>query len=610
MSSRRNSAASVAMDRRKMAPAPNNTKKSFKRIWDYSKKYHAAFLTAGLFAILSAIFSLVAPTFLSRFVDQIKEGMRTGMNFSLMGKTVGVLLELYVIGQLFSLLQSWIMGTASQRMGQQLRNQLSEKICRLPMGYLHKTSKGDTLSRITNDVDTLTQSISQVISLLANAALMFVGSLFMMLVTSVPLAIVAIVSGLLGIFLTNIISKKSMPYFIKQQQDLGSLNGYIEEIYKSQSIVKAYNQEKESEEKFDSFNKALVHDGFLSQSLSGLMMPISSFVSNLAYVAVCVAGGILVLNGKGTFGTIVGFLVYVTYFTQPISQFSQSMQMLMGAVAAGDRVFNFLEEPESEIEEDLPDWQADNKGNVEFNHVQFTYPDSAKPVIKDFSLKAKKGQKIAIVGPTGAGKTTLVNLLMRFYEIDNGSIKIDGVDTRSLSKKQVRDCFSMVLQDSWLFEGTLRENLLIRSNNSGDMKQVSDEKILEVLKAVGLEHFVEVLPEGLDTVLKADAGLSAGQKQQIAIARAMLEDCPMLILDEATSSVDTRTEYLIQKTMDQMMENRTSFVIAHRLLTVQNADCILVLKDGNIIEQGTHEELLEQNGFYAQMYQSRSEDAA
>lgn len=596
---------------RQMPPAQQvDLKASFRRIWAYSRRYHRAFVIAAVLTVLSAVLSLLTPGYLSQFVDRIKAGMTSGMDFGLMGRTVALLAVLYVAGQLFGLLQSWIMGTATQRMGQELRDRLSEKICRLPMGYLNRTSKGDTLSRITNDVDTLSQSVTQVISLLANAALMFVGSLVMMLVTNVPLALVAIASGLLGVWLTGLISKRSMPYFMRQQQDLGSLNGYIEEIYKSQPIVKAYSQEGASEERFAELNQTLVHDGFVSQALSGLMMPISSFVSNLAYVAVCVAGGLMVLGGVGSFGTIVGFLVYVTYFTQPISRLSQSMQMLMGAAAAGDRVFSFLEEDEPAPQEDLPGWDPASKGDVEFDHVRFAYPGATEPVIRDFSMSAKRGQKIAIVGPTGAGKTTLVNLLMRFYDIDGGSIRIDGTDTRELSRRQVRDCFSMVLQDSWLFEGTLRENLLLHAGASDSAVDVSDERLWEVMRAVGLEHFVEVLPQGFDTQIKSDTALSQGQRQQIAIARAMLEDRPMLILDEATSSVDTRTEYLIQRALDRLMEGRTSFVIAHRLSTIVNADLILVLKDGNVVEQGTHEELLAKGGFYAQMYASSSERAA
>ncbi len=580
-------------------------KKSFQKIWKYSQKYHKAFLIAGILTALSAVLSLLSPGFLSRFVDQIRDGMKNGMNFSALKVTVLVLLILYVTGQLLNVLQSWIMGKATQKMGEDLRNQLDEKICRLPMAYLNRTSKGDTLSRITNDVDTLTQSVSQVVSLLANAALMFIGSLMMMLVTNIPLALVAIITGFLGVWLTNLISQKSMPYYVRQQQDLGSLDGYIEEIYRSQNIVIAYNEEEASEERFDKYNHALIHDGFLSQALSGLMMPVSSFVSNLAYVAVCVVGGILVLNGSGSFGMIVGFLAYVTYFTQPISRLSQSMQILMGAAAAGNRVFSFLEEKEPPVQKDLADWIPEDKGNVTFDHVWFTYPDAEKAVIQDFSLQAKKGQKIAIVGPTGAGKTTLVNLLMRFYETDSGSVSIDGTDIRDLSRKQVRDCFTMVLQDSWLFEGTLRENLLLNLNKE-DQKKIADERLWQVMDAVGLRHFVEVLPDGFDTILKPDS-LSQGQKQQISIARAMLDDCPMLILDEATSSLDTRTEYLIQKAMDQLMKDRTTFVIAHRLSTIINADQILVLKQGKIIEQGTHDELLRKNGFYTKLYQNSSE---
>ena len=578
-----------------------NLKKSFCKIWEYSRKYHTAFLLAGIFTVLSAVLSLMAPRYLSGFVDQIRDGMKSGMNFTMMRKTVLVLIILYVAGQLFGFLQSWISSSATQRIGQELRNRISEKICRLSMGTLNSSSKGDILSRITNDVDTMSQSISQVISLLANAALMFAGSLVMMLVTNVPMTVVAVISGFLGVWLTGIISRKSMPYFMKQQQDLGNLNGYIEEIYQSQTLVKSFHQEEETEKKFSSMNHTLIHDGFLSQSLSGLMMPVSSFVSNLAYVAVCVAGGILVLHGQGTFGMIVGFLVYVNDFTQPISRLSQSMTMLMSAAAAGDRVFAFLEEKEPEEEKDLPEWSPEGKGNVTFDHVQFTYPGASEPVIHDLSMQVKKGQKIAIVGPTGAGKTTLVNLLMRFYETDHGTISIDGTDTKKLSKRQVRSCFSMVLQDSWIFEGTLRENLVFNRDD------VSDDRLWEVMEKVGLKHFVETLPHGFDTVLKTDSALSQGQKQQIAIARAMLDDCPMLILDEATSSLDTRTEYLIQKAMDEMMKGRTSFVIAHRLSTIENADLILVLKDGQIIEQGTHEELIRQNGFYAQMYRNSSE---
>lgn len=579
-------------------------KSSFKKILRYSKKYHAALIVATVCTLVSTILSLVAPQKLAELTNSITSGMKSGINLHSITVTGLTLAALYLAGQVFGVLQGLIMNQATQLMGQDFRRQLSEKINRLPMSYFHKTSTGDILSRVTNDVDTLIQSISQVIAFLANAALMLVGSLIMMLITNIPLAIVAVAVGFFGVFMTSLISKKGMPYFMKQQQDLGALNGYIEEIYSGQMIVKSYNQEKVSEEKFDGYNQKLVRDSFLAQSLSGLMMPISGFVGNLAYVAVCVVGALMVLNGTGDFGTIVAFLAYVTFFTQPISSISQSMQMLLGAAAAGDRVFSFLEEIEVEAENEKKDWNLNTDGTIVFDHVSFGYNGSEHPVIKDFSETIKPGQKIAIVGPTGAGKTTLMNLLMRFYEIDKGTIQIGGTDARKLSRKQVRDCFSMVLQDSWLFEGTLRENLIL--NTEG----ITEERLDEVMTAVGLDHFVDTLPNGYDTVLGEHLTISQGQKQQIAIARAMLEDGSMLILDEATSSVDTRTEFLIQQAMDTLMESRTSFVIAHRLSTIVNADLILVMKDGDIIEKGTHEELLRQKGFYAELYNSQFEQVA
>lgn len=579
-------------------------KSSFKKILRYSRKYHVALIVATVCTLVSTILSLVAPQKLAELTNTITNGMKSGIDLRSITVIGVTLAALYLAGQVFGVLQGLIMNRATQRMGQDFRRQLSEKINRLPMSYFHKTSTGDILSRVTNDVDTLSQSISQVITFFANAALMFMGSLIMMFITNIPLAIVAMVVGFFGVFMTSLISKKGMPYFMKQQQDLGALNGYIEEIYSGQMIVKSYNQEKTSEEKFDSFNQKLVKDGFLAQSLSGLMIPISGFVGNLVYVAVCVVGALMVLHGTGDFGTIVAFLVYVTFFTQPISRLSQSMQMLMGAAAAGDRVFSFLEEIEVEAENEKKDWNLNIDGTVVFDHVSFGYNGPEHPVIKDFSETIKPGQKIAIVGPTGAGKTTLMNLLMRFYEIDKGTIQIGGTDTRELSRKQVRDCFSMVLQDSWLFEGTLRENLTL--NTEG----ITEERLNEVMAAVGLDHFVETLPQGYDTILDDYSTISQGQKQQIAIARVMLEDGPMLILDEATSSVDTRTELLIQQAMDTLMENKTSLVIAHRLSTIVNADLILVMKDGDIIESGTHEELLQKNGFYAELYNSQFERVA
>lgn len=514
------------------------------------------------------------------------------------------LVTIYVLSYVLSATQGFIMSTVTQRVSKRMRSDISGKINRLPMWFYNKTSNGDVLSRVTNDVDTIGQSLNQSLSGLVTAVVLFAGSLIMMLKTNLVMTLTAVVASLLGFVFLFLIMGRSQKYFARQQKHLGELNGQIEEMYAGHTVVKAYNGEEEAEKIFDEMNGKLRESAFRAHCLSGLMQPIMGFIGNLGYVAVCVVGGAMVLDGKIGFGVIVAFMMYVRYFTQPLSQIAQAMQSLQSAAAAGERVFEFLEAEEMEDETAKTKKLSDTKGTVEFDHVKFGYEGTGKTIINDFCATAKPGQKIAIVGPTGAGKTTMVNLLMRFHEIQGGDIRIDGVSTRDMSREEVHSQFCMVLQDTWLFEGTVRENLVYCEEG------ISDEKITEACKAVGLDHFIRTLPKGYDTMLNDQLNLSQGQKQQLTIARAMIADKPMLILDEATSSVDTRTEQQIQSAMDQLMENRTSFVIAHRLSTIKNSDLILVLKDGDVIESGTHEELLERKGFYADLYNSQFEQAS
>ena len=517
---------------------------------------------------------------------------------------IGIFLVIiYLAGFVLQAVQGWIMATVTQRVSKQLRTDISSKINRLPMAFYNKTTTGDVLSRVTNDVDTIGQSLNQSIGMLISQLILFVGSFIMMLVTDGWMTLTAVLSSLIGFVIMFAIMGRSQKYFSRQQKHLGEINGHIEEMYTGHTVVAAYNAQDESEAVFDEMNENLCESAFRAQALAGLMRPVMGFVGNLGYVAVCVVGGAMALDGKISFGVIVAFMMYVRYFTQPLAQIAQSVQSLQSAAAAGERVFEFLEAEEMADESHKTARVEKAEGNVEFRHVKFGYDGADKPVIHDFSAKAKAGQKIAIVGPTGAGKTTLVNLLMRFYEIQGGDILIDGVSTQDMTRENVHDQFSMVLQDTWLFEGTIRENLVYCEEG------ISDEKIEEACKAVGLDHFVHSLPHGYDSVLNDQLNLSQGQKQQLTIARAMIADRPMLILDEATSSVDTRSELLIQNAMDKLMENRTSFVIAHRLSTIKNADLILVLKDGDIIESGNHEELLARNGFYAELYNSQFDKA-
>lgn len=514
-----------------------------------------------------------------------------------------ILVTFYALSYLFSAIQGWITAGVTQRVSQQLRGDISRKINRLPMAFYNRTSTGDILSRVTNDVDLISQSLNQSIGNLITSVILLFGSLLMMLITNLWMTLTAILASLLGFAVMFAIMGRSQKYFARQQRHLGALNGHIEEMYTGQTVVKAYNGEAAAQQTFDQMNDKLRESGFRAQTLAGMMMPVMTFVGNLGYVAVCVVGGAMALNDMISFGVIVAFMMYVRYFTQPLSQIAQAVQSLQSAAAAGERVFEFLEAEEMPDESGKKSDIGAVQGTVDFDHVRFGYEDTDKIVIHDFSAHAKPGQKIAIVGPTGAGKTTMVNLLMRFHDIQSGEIRIDGVPTNEMTREAVREQFCMVLQDTWLFEGTLRENLIYCTEN------VSDEKMIAACKAVGLDHFIRTLPKGYDTVVGDQLSLSQGQKQQLTIARAMIADKPMLILDEATSSVDTRTEQQIQSAMDKLMENRTSFVIAHRLSTIRNADLILVMNHGDIVESGTHEELLAKGGFYADLYNSQFEQA-
>lgn len=518
-------------------------------------------------------------------------------------KIAMLLVTIYLIGAALSAIQGWIMATVTQKVSRRLRSDISVKINRLPMGYYHHHSTGDVLSRVTNDVDTIGMSLNMSIGTMVSAITLFFGSLFMMLKTNVIMTITGVLATVIGFVLMMVIMGHSQKYFTRQQRHLGAINGHIEEIYSGHTVVKAYNGEKKAKEEFDRLNYKLRDSGFKAQALSGLMMPLMTFIGNFGYVAVCVVGAALALDGKISFGVIVSFMMYIRYFTQPLSQMAQAFQQLQSAGAASSRVFEFLEAKEMEEESHKAVTLKETKGDVSFSHVRFGY-EPEQIIIKDFSAEAKAGQKIAIVGPTGAGKTTLVNLLMRFYEINSGDIKIDGVPTSAMKREEVHSQFCMVLQDTWLFEGTVRENLIYCSENN------SEKKMREACKAVGLDHFIRTLPKGYDTVLNDQVNLSQGQKQQLTIARAMIADKPILILDEATSSIDTRTEQKIQNAMDKLMRGRTSFVIAHRLSTIKNADLILVLKDGDVIESGNHDELMRKNGFYADLYNSQFEQAS
>ena len=538
-------------------------------------------------------------------IDQMPESItsviKPFMNIDRIKQITIFLLIIYLCSALFNYIESISMTNVANKFARQLRDSISKKINKLPLKYFDKHSNGDTLSRVTNDVDTIAQSMNNSLSTLVSALTLFIGTIIMMFVTNWQMAITAILASLIGFAFMMMILSRSQKYFVARQVELGNLNGHIEEIYSGLNVVKAYNGKKQADEKFDEYNKNVCEANKKSQFLSGLMMPMMSFVGNLGYVAVCIVGAILTMNGSISFGVIVAFITYVRLFTSPLSQIAQTMTSLQSTAAASERVFEFLDEEEMMDESLISKTLNKVKGEIEFNNVTFTYDGNDKPTIKDFSAKAFPGQKIAIVGPTGAGKTTMVNLLMKFYEINGGDIKIDGVSTKELSRSNIHNLFTMVLQDTWLFDGTIKENIIYNRQN------ISDEKVKEVCKIVGLDHFIKTLPEGLDTNISENDSVSAGQRQLLTIARGMIEDSPFLILDEATSNVDTRTEELVQKAMDKLTEGKTSFIIAHRLSTIKNADLILVMKDGNIIEQGSHKELMAKKGFYADLYNSQFE---
>lgn len=585
---------------------PGEKAKDFKgsiiKLFKYNKKLIPAMVIAMVFSFITSLFTIISPDKLKDMTAEIEKGLMSSIDMDAITEIAIFLIVLVVAGAVLGYIQSVLMAVITQKISRKLRNEISEKINILPLKYFDNTTFGDVLSRVTNDVDTVSHTLNQSTTQLVNSATMFVGSLIMMLVTDFTLTVTAIVSSLVGFVLMSLIMATSQKYFLGQQKYLGDLNGHVEEIYAGHMVMKAFNGQKKEAVTFDAVNKKLADSAFKAQFLSGLMHPIMGFVGNLGYVAVCVVGAILTINGKIDFAVIVAFIMYIRYFTQPMTQIAQAATNLQSTVAAAERVFEFLEadEMEDESHKQTVMKNEDVVGNIAFDHVKFGY-NPEKIIIHDFSAKAKAGEKIAIVGPTGAGKTTLVNLLMRFYEVNEGSISIDGVPVADLTRENVNDLFGMVLQDTWLFEGTIRENIVYGKEG------ITDERLDEVCKTVGMLHFIRTLPKGYDTILNDKVNLSAGQKQLLTIARAMIEDAPMLILDEATSSVDTRTEVLIQEAMDRLMQGRTSFVIAHRLSTIRNADLIIVMKDGDVIESGNHDALMKKGGFYAELYNSQFE---
>ena len=588
-------------------------KSAVKRLVKELGKFKILIIIALILAIAGAVLSISAPNRLSKLTDEIQAGiipkMENGqmimpkMNMDAIKSIAISLVILYLCSAICTFIQSICMTEVANNFARSLRTRISVKINKLPLSYFDRHQSGDTLSRVTNDVDTIAQTMNQSLGTLVSNITLFLGSIIMMFYTNWIMALTAIGSSLLGFMGMFAVLAKSQKYFVAKQEELGNLNGHIEEVYSGLNVVKAYNGKKESDKKFDEYNQKVCEANRKSQFLSGIMQPIMNFIGNFGYVAVCIVGALLTMNNVISFGVIIAFITYVRLFTNPLSQIAQSMTSLQSTAAASERVFEFLDEKEMADQAKINKTLDKNnvKGKIEFDNVVFQYDNNDKPTIKNFTATAEPGQKIAIVGPTGAGKTTMVNLLMKFYDINSGDIRIDGVSTKELSRENIHSLFTMVLQDTWLFEGTVKENIIYNQEN------VSDERVKEVCKEVGLDHFIRTLPKGYDSYLSENDSVSAGQRQLLTIARGMIQDSPFLILDEATSNVDTRTEELVQVAMDKLTEGRTSFIIAHRLSTIKNADLILVMKDGNIVEQGNHEQLMEKNGAYAELYNSQFE---
>lgn len=580
---------------------PKNVKSSMLELLRYLKPWYKPIVISLIFSLVGTLLTIIAPDKLADLTNNISDGLQTGIDMDLIIKSILIILAIYISANLVTCAASYIMISVMQKLAWSMRTSISQKINKLPLKFFDKVTVGDVLSRITNDVDTISSALNSSITTLVQAVVQFVGVTIIMFATSGRLALTAIGSSMLGFVLMFFIVSRSRKYFRQQQQNLGDMNGHVEEMYSGHNIVRAYGATAQSKKEFDRINDNLYNSAWKSQFFSGMLMPLMGFVGNLGYVAVCIVGATLTMSGAIRFGTVIAFISYVKLFTNPLSQISQAVSSLMSAGAAGERVFGFL------AEEEMPDDSGCTahidhvRGKVEFENVRFGY-DADKPIIHDFSADIEPGQKVAIVGYTGAGKTTMVNLLMRFYELWSGQIKIDGVPVSEMRRSDVHAMFGMVLQDTWLFDGTYRENIAYGKPG------VTDEQVEAACKLVGLDHYVKTLPKGYDTELNDRSSLSAGQRQLLTIARAMVENAPMIILDEATSSVDTRTEVLVQKAMDRLTRGRTSFVIAHRLSTIRDADLILVMDKGDIVESGTHEQLLEKGGLYKELYTSQFEN--
>ena len=595
------------MNMMKHQPAGNKGSigKAIPRLTEYMRSQLGLIIAALVLAALSAVLTIIGPDKVGEIATIMSDGLLTGIDISAIARVGAFLAAIYVASALFGFVQHYIMAVVTLKMSYRMRGELSEKINRVPQAYINGASQGDILSRITNDVSTLQQGLTNSLPTIISAATQFVGCLIMMFVTEWRLALISLGVTLVGMVLTVLIMSRSQKYFAARQTSLGELNGYVEEMYSGHSVVRISRAGRKVGEHFDGLNAAVYDANWRSQFLSGIMQPLMNIIGNIAYVVVCVFGSVLAMNGTIRFGVIVSFILYVRLFTSPLTQMAQGLTNMQTASASAHRIFDFLEAEEMPDESGKTKQLTEVKGSVTFDHVRFSYPDNPdRVIISDFSAQVKPGQKVAIVGPTGAGKTTMVNLLMRFFDTDSGKITIDGIPISDLRRENVHSLFGMVLQDTWLFEGTVRENLVY------NMEGITDERLNTVLAACGLDRFVRSLPDGLDTVLSESTSVSAGQKQLLTIARAMLQNAPMLILDEATSSVDTRTELIIQHAMDSLTKGRTSFVIAHRLSTIKNADLILVMKDGDVIESGTHDSLMAADGFYAGLYNSQFAKAA